>query len=325
VSEAMGRIPNRTLIHDTFYGHKFEEVINEIGYEDRISFSEIIPSNGEYYTNERILLKINFDIWCSYAKLDDISEDFTISNVCIYFKSTKDIDSILEKIKKCSSNLEDNIHLSKVNVLSISNGLLEIDPIEIDSELEMDLHPPIISTGVKKILKSIKSKKKSISVLRGPRGVGKTHISKWISLEVDMISIFIPINMVDHSINNPEFRNFLKKFENCILILDDCEFNYGYGKSPYLSGNIIQLIDILQNQNIHIIMIFNTNGDYEIDEDIMECIHLENDLHIGHLDPKFASKISKRLGISKKYERPVSISDILNRKSFKKIKQVGIQ
>ncbi len=323
VSDSMGKIPNRTLIHDTFSGPHFEEIIKEMGSEDKITFSEIIPSDGDYYTNERILFKINPNLWCSYTKLDTTSDDFPISDVCIYFKNSESIELLLDKIKKCSLKFEDDSQLNKINTLSISNGSLELDPIFVDDNLNIENHPKRNIKNSKKVLKSLKSQNKTLSIIRGPRGTGKTSMSKWISSKVDMISIFIPNNMIDHTINNPEFRNFLKRFERCVLVIDDCEFNYGYGKLPYLSGNVLQLLDIISN--IHVVMIFNVDEDYEIDEDLLEYNNLENEVYFELLDPDFASDISKRIGYNQKYLNKVTISDVFNNKKDRKIKKIGIQ
>jgi hypothetical protein len=212
ISDDLGGIPNRTLIHDTFDGPQFEEIIEKMGYEDKTSFSEIIPLDNDYCINEKILFKVNLNLWCSYTKLDKESENFTISDVCIYFKNSEIVEDLLEKIKKCSVRFEDDIHLNKMNILSVSNGSLELDPIFIDENLDIENQSKKNIKKAKKILKSIKSKNKTISIIRGPRGTGKTNISKWISSKSDIISVFIPNNMIDHTINNPEFRNFLKRF-----------------------------------------------------------------------------------------------------------------
>jgi hypothetical protein len=323
ISDDLGGIPNRTLIHDTFDGPQFEEIIEKMGYEDKTSFSEIIPLDNDYCINEKILFKVNLNLWCSYTKLDKESENFTISDVCIYFKNSEIVEDLLEKIKKCSVRFEDDIHLNKMNILSVSNGSLELDPIFIDENLDIENQSKKNIKKAKKILKSIKSKNKTISIIRGPRGTGKTNISKWISSKSDIISVFIPNNMIDHTINNPEFRNFLKRFDRCILILDDCEFNYGYGKMPYLSGNILQLLDM--TPNIHIIMVFNIDEEYEIDENLLGYINLEDEVYFELLDPDFASDISKRIGYDQKYSNRVSISDVFNGQKDYKIKKIGIQ
>lgn len=323
VSESMGKIPNRIVIHDTFSGHNFENLIDNMGSEDKITFSEVIPTENGYYTNERILIKINESLWCSYTKIDTTSDNFPINEVCIYFKEHGVLGTLIEEIKECSIKFDDENDINKINTLSLSNGILELDPLVIDQSLDInDHHSKKNIKKIKRILKSIKNKNKSLSLIRGPRGCGKTYISKWISLKIDMISIFIPNNMIDHTINNPEFRNFLKRFEKCVLILDDCEFNYGFSKVSYLSGNIIQLLESLPIQNIHVIMIFN--NDEDIDQDLLECNSLENNYYFGLMDPEFATSLSKRIGFDKVYKNNTSISNVFNNRKDIEEKIIGI-
>jgi hypothetical protein len=66
---------------------------------------------------------------------------------------------------------------------------------------------------------------------------------------------------LEHTINNPEFRNFLKKYDNPVIILDDCESTLIdlFGKTNNSTFNIIQLIDGLSSDSLKlsVICIFN--------------------------------------------------------------------
>ena len=320
----MGRIPNRIIIHDTFSGQEFEKMLSDKKFEDKITFSEIIPTEGDYYINERILIKFNSNIWCSYTKIDKTSENFPINDVCIYFKG-EDVDSFLEEIKKCSVKFEESDGLTKMNVISVSNGSLELDPVSDKFEFNENIRSKREIKNIKKTLKSIKNNNKTLSILRGPRGIGKTQIVKWILSELDMISIFIPINMVDHTINNPEFKNFLKRFEKCVLILDDSEFNYGFNRLSNTSGNIIQLLESWSMQNLHVIMIFNVNDGYQLDEDLIQCNNLLNYYHFNLIDPEAATKLSEKIGFNVKYKNHVTISNIINNSKIEDVKNIGIK
>lgn len=320
----MGKIPNRTLIHDTFSGKDFENLIGNKKIEDKIVFSEIIPIENDYSVNEKILIRINLNLWFSYTKINSTSENFLISDVCIYFKEyNTEVYKTIEEIKNCSINFgSKNEEYDKINTLSISNGIFELDPIlPIDYSDVMDYHPNIDIKSIKKISKSIKSKNKTFSIIYGPIGCGKTHTLKWILSTLDRISIFIPNNMIDQTINNPEFKNFLKRFDECIIILDDSEFNYGY-KSPYLSGNIIQLLEFVPN--IHIIMIFNVDNECKIDEDILRSNNLENIIQFNLLESKFATNLSEKIGFNKKYLNKVLISDVIKNKKNRQKNKIGI-
>lgn len=320
VSSYMGKVPSRIFIHDSFSSKSFNEFLSKEKIDHRIVNSDLIPNFGEYISNDRSLIRLDTGQWISYLSVDNI-----VSDVCILHDG--EYDTILSKIKECSVDYEDE-SLNRTNILSVSNGVLELNPLYIQDEISIsECHHTKSVKKIKKIVKSIESEDNSISIIRGPRGSGKTTICKWITNQLDIITIFIPNNLIDHTINNPDFRNFISKFEECLIVIDDCEFNYSNGRSSSpLTCNIIQISETYATDNIHFILSFNVDDSYEIDEEFYECGSFENEVFIDLPNGEFSTEISKKIGMSVKYNSEESLSNIFKGKKTKiNNKNIGIE
>ena len=137
------------------------------------------------------------------------------------------------------------------------------------------------------------------------------------------MSIYIPINLIEQSINNPEFINFIKKYESCLLIVDDCEFLYSFGKNNFFSSNIIQLIDgfFSDELNLQIILLFNSCKE-EIDNCLLDSNNIIDVIEFDLLDSKTATDLSESIGKDRKFKDDVKLIEVLNNK--KKTKKEGI-
>ena len=84
--------------------------------------------------------------------------------------------------------------------------------------------------------------------------------------------------MIDSTINNPEFKRFIRRYQNPILIIDDCEmmFSETYNRSNILVNNLLQLIDGFLSDSIqaNVITIFNVDDVDEIDHSLLDCNNL---------------------------------------------------
>jgi ABC-type lipoprotein export system ATPase subunit len=151
-----------------------------------------------------------------------------------------------------------------------------------------------------KLIKSLKKSNKGLTVIHGKRGSGKTSLVNYIISEIDKISIFIPNNMFEITINNPEFKNLIKRYRNSILILDDSEVYLSdlNTKSNLFISNLLQLIDGFQSDNLslHVICIANIENLDEIDETILECNNLIDVISIEDLKTE---KVQELLNLKK--------------------------
>jgi hypothetical protein len=327
--------PNRLVIHDTLSGKEFDEIIQKNIVSEKMDsnfLTEFLPSDDDYVVNRKVLKQLNDHLWISYVEINKNSENFLVNEVCFYYKDSqqeKDIDIIFLEISECVVDYEDN-KIDKVNTLYLSGNNLELEPVSINQEIEIDnMYSTKVVKDVEKLIKLIKKKNKGLSILTGERGLGKTNMCKYISSKVDRMSIFIPNNMIEHTINNPEFRSFIKTHDKCLLIIDDCEFLYNpvYGKMNYFTNNILQLVDgfISDHLNLQVLLVFNDDEEY-LDENLLECNNLLNVIDFELLDSDTATELSKSIGDNKKFKDETKLVDVFNFKKDKNIKgNIGLK
>ena len=332
IFDSIGSRPYRVIIHDTFSGPEFEKILLEKNAVCENSVTEFIPSDDDYLVNEKNLSKIDDDIWVSYVILNKNSESFLINDVVFFFKDNEQkskIDEIFLELSECLVDYEKD-SFEKINTLSINNGALELEPIFFNSDIDIETMYNIDT--VKKTDKLIKKFKKSnsgLSILYGDRGTGKTNMSKYLASKIDRISIYIPMNLIEQSINNPEFRSFFKKYDKCLLIIDDCEFLYNpaYGKMNYFTNSILQLVDgfLSEHLGVQVLLIFNTDDIDDIDDNLTECNNILDVIEFGYLDSELASELSKNIGLNKKYKEDVLLNDVFkNRKKEERV-DIGLK
>jgi hypothetical protein len=236
---------------------------------------------------------------------------------------------MVSELLKYVVDYEDGITI-KTNTLSIVNNVLELDPISISESYELkDLYSESIVKKTEKIVKNLKKKDKGLVIIHGDKGLGKTNISKYIANKVDQISIFIPSNMIEQTINNFEFKTFLKRFDKSLIIIDDCEFLYNpvYGKMNYFSNNIIQMIDGFNSDSLkaQFLLIFNLEEEEEIDENLIDCNNLIDILKLEPLDSNKANELAKTIGSNKIFKDKVRLVDVFNKSLKNKKETIGLK
>ena len=329
IYEKIGQRPNKIIVHDTFVTKLFLEVISQ--EEEKNGLKELLPSEDDYIINEKILSKIYGDIWISYVIIDQGSDNSIINDVCFYYKDQEIESKIFETIDKLSNCVVDfeKDSFNKFNTLTISSNSLELEPVYFDTELidpETKYNDEIIKK-CDKLIKKIKKSQNGISILCGEKGLGKTSMAKYITSKSDRMGVFIPNNMIDITINNPEFKNFLRKFEKIMIIIDDCEFltNSQFIKISAFSNNLIQLVDgfLSETLNIQVLLIFNEIEE-EIDENILEANSLLDCIEFDRLQPKLATELSKSIGNNKKYKESVKLVHVVKNKNESQFEKIGL-
>jgi DNA replication protein DnaC len=327
--------PNRLIIHDTFIGKDFEEVVSKniqekCGKDNTLT--ELLPSGDDYVHNQRVLLQVEEFIFISFVKMNMFTENFLINDLCFYFKSESQketVNKIINELSICIVDYEDDT-IDKINVLESVGGNLELSPLLFEKStysLESLYNHKSIKK-VKKLIKEIKDTSKGLSIIYGDKGVGKTNLSKYISSKIDRLVIYVPINMVDSSINSSEFRSFLKKYSKCFLIVDDCEFLYNpiYGKNNYFSSNILQLVDsvVSEQLELQVLLIFNVDNEDEIDECLLDSNNLLDVINIEELDSEVATELSKELGFNKKIKNDTRLVDVFKNNLHTEKNNIGL-
>ena len=277
---------------------------------------------------------ISESLYLSYLVLDRSNENSFIHEITFFFKNyddneLKNINDILEKLDDAIINFQEESNKTKLNTVSIGQSGLEIDSLHLkglDNEIDLYYNSSTLK-GVNKLIKTIKKSDKGLSIFYGPRGSGKTSIINNIADKLDRILIFIPNNLIDSTINNPEFKKFLMKHPKPIIVLDDCEviFNDVYYKSNVVVNNLLQMIDgfISDSIDLNVIIIFNTDDDSDIDQSLLECNNLHDVIEFEYLDEEESNELAIHIGSKKKYKNKTKLIDIIKKRNFAENKKVG--
>lgn len=311
-----GERPNRITIDDLFDGDEFEKVIDQFKNNSELDnyLTELTPYEDQSVINQKVFLGVSENVWVSYVAINKNGDDFICNNVQIYYNGnlTETIDFV-EKLKDSlmstvfSFEEDENTTSTRLCTLSISTNGLEIEPVSVESisDIEKYYHPDTLK-GVNSLIKNSKKVKSGLSFFYGDKGRGKTSILKYISERTDRVVLFIPTNYLEHTINNPDFKNFLKN-SKYLLVIDDCDFIFDYPNIT-LINNIHQLVDGILSESIgvQILMIYNSNG---ISSTMLRANNIINIVEFKKLSPDQASKLSKN-----EYTKDINLADIFKKR-----------
>jgi hypothetical protein len=321
--------PNRIIIHNTYSSKLFNKVMS--GYIlDKNVFTEVIPDSEEVIINDKMLVKLDEKCYLSYVVADRNMDNSFIDSITFYYEGTYEgITAIVEELNDCILDYcEDDSN--KLNTIGLSLNGLEIEPINLKEDNDnMDLfYSTTTFKRVEKAIKGIKKADKGLTILYGERGTGKTSVINYIASKLDRIVVFIPSNMIEHTINNPEFRKFIKKYEKPVLVLDDCELFLGgdvYSKSSMFANNVLQMVDgfLSDTMNVNIVAILNIEDEDEIDPSLLECNNLIEIVEFENLSEEESNDLAKHLGSNKKYKNKSRVIDIIKKRSNNEEVEIG--
>ena len=320
--------PNKVLIHGTFDFKETESFFDQ--YEKVNKFTEIICLEIDDIINDKLLLKSTESIYISYIAVDKLTESAVISDITIYYSSSEDADEVNEIIKSLSEYqvIDDSEDRHNLNVVSLSNNSIELEEIKYD-DIDIDNIEEYYSKqtfkDLSKWLKKSKKQQSGLSILYGKRGTGKSSAIKYLATKLDRNLIFVPNNLVDLTINSSDFSKFLRKHENPILILDDCEmiFNEFFTKSNIIANNLMQLVDGLLSNKLSIITIFNVEDKSEIDHNLIECNNLIDIVEFTDLSNSEANQLSELLGYKQKHKNDIRLLDLIKNNKSDNKKRLG--
>lgn len=332
VCEKFNQRPHRLAIHETYIGSSFQNSINNLENLYENHFTEMIPQDDDYIQNQRTLRQVSECIFISYLEIDKNNEDFVISEIIFYYKNVNDVEKIQQIIQELSDFVIDfadsNTH--KINYLSVKEGALSLEPIiyQQDDNIELFYNNDTFSK-VQKLIKKIKKSDTGISILYGENGNGKSQLSKWICNSVDEISIYIPLNLIEQSINNPEFKNFIKKWGKVLLVIDDCDFLFNpiFGRTNYFAQNLLQIVDGLFTDvcQVHALLVFNTPSEEDIDEYLIESNSIIDLIEVSELNQEQSNELAEHLNSKKRYKSPTKVIEIIRGKKSTKTQKLGLQ
>ena len=231
------------------------------------------------------------------------------------------MNDIIDLLNDCLLDYTEEESMN-LNTISLNQNGLEIEPINnqsIDNDNLDSYYNGKTFKELQKLVKKVKKNNKGLSILWGQKGTGKTAAINYIADNLDRIVFFIPNNLIEHTINNPDFRKFLKKHHKPIIIIDDCEmiFNEYFAKSNVVVNNLLQLVDgfLSDDLEVNIITIFNVEEEDEIDHTLLDCNNLIEVVEFEYLEDDEATELSRILGHSKKYKNKTKLIDIIKKRN----------
>ena len=322
--------PNKIKYHGYYPKALFNE-IEPLLIDKKIS-RDIIPADDFDIINDRIFSKISDDVFLSYMIYDTENEDSQIFDVTFFYRNESNIEKINEIIQKLNQepSEEETEIKSNLETLVLSSDGINREPIdfELDESISLFYNKNNFKKS-KKIIKKINNTNKGLTIFHGERGTGKTSIIKFLSTKTDKNIVYIPNNLLDATINSPDFLTFLKNYTNPIIVLDDCEFIFNdiYSQSNSYSVNILQMIDGLMSDMVPInfIMLFNCDIE-DIDSNLLQSNNLLDIIEFSLLSKDEATELSKYIGNNEKIKSDTKLSVVINNKlDVKKDNKLGLE
>ena len=324
--------PNKILIHNSYSSSLFEEVVSNYKTQST-NFIEVLSGEDDLIVNMKSFISIEESkIYCSYIVIDKNSEKSMVNELTFFYASEEEaekVQDIIEELNSCLVNFDDG-DVNNLNTISVTQNGLELEPIEC--ELDLDNFELFYSKStlkdINKLVKDMKKTNKGLSVLYGDRGYGKTSVINYIASKLDRIVIFIPNNMIEHTINNPEFRKFLKRYDRPVIVIDDCEMLLGevYTRSNIVSNNLLQMVDgfLSGNLQVSVVTIFNVEDEDEIDHTLLDCNNLLRVIEFDELSSNESTELSEHLGHNRKYKNKSRVLDIIKNNKIKEVFEIGL-
>lgn len=325
--------PNKITLHKS-YQLDLEKIINSFEI-DRVTFSEIIPSESEDIVNDRILSHVEIeeiDIFISYVVIDRNFDSPEITSVSIYYKNSGDlelINNLIADFEKYSINMIEEVENNLYTTSISSSSTLITEPLNPITDLDnIDLYYSSKTfKSIKKTIKILKKNTKGLFILYGERGTGKTSLINYLASNLKRSVIFVPNNMIEHTINNSDFRKFLNKYHNPVVILDDCEmvFNDYFNRTNLSAYNLLQLSEgiFLDNINATFITIFNVDDVTEIDQNFIDCNNLIDIVEFDYLSSDESNDLAQHLSDKTKYKNKTKLNDIIKKRKVLNNKKIG--
>jgi len=323
--------PSKLTIYSYLSSNIVMNIINDLSSDEDCDINkvtDVIPSDdGKFSYTTKYFIKINKDIFVTFIEIDNgLDDDALVNNITIYYNhsniSPDDLnDTYISKFGSAIINL-DELDDNNFNILRLSENGYEVEPYPIDVSEDSDYFKLYFNDDIIKssnrLIRFLNKENKGLSLLYGDRGSGKSIFINHIINKTKKFIIYIPIGMIEHTINSPDFLFFLRRYNNSIIIIDDCEiyFNKLYKKTSLYTSNLLQIIDGLVSETLDIQIILGMNSDREeIDSNILNSDCLSHEIRFDKLNPIKATELSEKIGKNKSYDSPVKLSKVLNGKN----------
>jgi hypothetical protein len=332
-----GERPNKINLYQTVNFENFEKILSDSNIVDNCILIEVFPTDEGNLVNKKIFTKLNDDVFLSYTQFDSEAEESIVTEIYfIYNKNGEEsLNDFLEKIYELEESIDAGNPEIKSNTFTVSIGSTGLEDQSIsflDSDIEnIDLYyNDQTLRKVNKLSKSIKNNKKGLSIIHGERGTGKSTLIKYLSSKIDKKFIFIPCSMFETTIINPDFRSFINKNPESVIILDDSDIYFSeiYSKSNIFTNNILQLVDGLDSDTLklHIVAVLNLSDVSDIDHILLDCNNLIDIINVDELEVHKIKELNKHLKSKIKIKKPTKLIDVLKNRNFSGSKnEIGFQ
>lgn len=323
--------PNKFLLHQSYTTQSFLSlIVDKIG--DKNEFIEVIPEKEADIINSKSLVSLQETIYVSYVILDREQSDSIVSDITFFYKEELDLEyihQIIAGLVKEVTEAEEKEVTNKLNYIGVANNALVLEGVETKIDLESYgfFYNQKTLRAVNKLVKKINKTQTGLSIIYGQRGTGKSSIIHYLSTKIDRTVVFIANNMIEHTINAPEFKKFISKYPKVMIVLDDCELslNEYFAKSNFIVNNLIQLIDGFGHDSIDLSLmaIFNVESEEEIDHNLLDCNNLMEVVYFDLLEVSEANELSEHLGEKAKYKNKTKLIDIIKKRGPVNNKKIG--
>jgi len=152
-------------------------------------------------------------------------------------------------------------------------------------------------------------------ILNGKPGTGKTTYIKYLTTLLKKKVIFVPPNMTE-GITAPNFLPFLMENKNSILVIEDAEKVIGSRESNDTNNGVSNILNMTDGVlgdclNIQIIATLNTSRE-KLDSALLRKGRLIAEHEFKELTEEEATKVFKFLGVDKKVDKPLTLTEIYN-------------
>lgn len=326
IFDTLKKRPHKFLVHDVFFTTQFIDAIKNYKIIDTNYITELITGK-ESTLNRKVFYQFEDNFWISFLEIDVDSEDSTISEVCFYYEDTKFESNIWKILDNLSSlSLIENIQDFKTGYISQTSGQVEVINLDLNGISIDSYHNKNVVKKLNGIVKKINKTERGLTIFSGERGLGKTTAAKYIAQQIQRNTVFVPGNLIDHTINNPEFKNLLSPNKKYLIIIDDCELLYTFGKNNFFTSNILQMVDgfLADNLNLQIMLIYNQEVD-DIDENILHANNLLDVVEFEYLDVKTANNLLEELDLKQNVKDCIRLIEVFKTSTYAKNSKIGLE
>ncbi|MCC5944229.1 MAG: AAA family ATPase [Bernardetiaceae bacterium] len=273
-----------------------------------------------FLRDERIVINVDSD---SVKKLDKVR--FALHNItAIEDETQEDLMQIFEIAQKCLVETEDD-QKRYISIVGNTPRIgLTLRKHEIKAPHIPDLNLYYGQDFDKKhetIVELINQRNSSgLFIFHGLTGSGKTNYIRYLisSAKPEIEFIFYPISLL-RDIASPDFITFLSDYQDAVLIIEESEDSVQardkFNADKSAIANLLNVSDGLLSDvlNLKIICTFNTDI-RNLDQALLREGRLLAIHKFDKLSVENANEIAKVNKLKKKFEKPVSLAQIFNKK-----------